>query len=89
MLLKQASARVDTVDRIVHIKAGSRPEYRFEWHPRSRRVYLIRVGAVPQIGEVLAFDISTHGDAVNAVLIWLRGFAEGALPRQPKLHLAV
>jgi len=72
---------------ILHLRAPRHVGMRFEWHPRKRRVYLIRVGQVPEIGEVIAFDIETHGDAINAVNIFLRGFNEGRLPATPKLHL--
>lgn len=65
---------------ILHIRSGSTPQFRFEWHPRKRRVYLVRVGQDPEIGEVVAFDIETHGDAINAVNIYLRGYNEGRLP---------
>lgn len=67
--------------QILHIKTPTFPHFRFEWHPAKRRVYLIRVGVVPEIGEAIAFEIKTHGDAQNAVLIWLRGY------RQAKLEL--
>jgi hypothetical protein len=64
--------------RILHIKQPSFPQYRFEWHPQSRKVYLIRVGAVPLIGEVLAEHAETHAAAYNFVQTFLRGFREGS-----------
>lgn len=67
--------------QIYHIKTPTFPQFRFEWHPVAKRVYLIRVGAVPLVGEPIAFEVKTHGDAQNAVLIWLRGY------RQAKLEL--
>lgn len=66
---------------IYHIQTPTFPQFRFEWHPGTRRVYLIRLGAVPLVGEPMAFEVKTHGDAQNAVLIWLRGY------RQAKLEL--
>lgn len=65
---------------ILNIRAPSVPKFRFEWHSQKRRVYLIRVGGKPEIGEVIAFDIETHGDAINAVNIFLRGYNEGRVP---------
>lgn len=74
---------VNPADKIVHIKAPNAPQYRFEWHPKIKKVYLIRVGAVPEIGEMFAHEIETEGAAWNAVLIFLRGYriakAEDAL----------
>lgn len=73
--------------RILQIKAPLLPHLRFEWHPGTRRVYVIRLGAVPLVGDPIAFDIENHGQATNAVLIWTRGYraarAEAALV-QPK-----
>src|SRR5574341_318943 len=60
--------------RILHIKTPNFPQFRFEYHPIKRRCYLIRVGAAPEIGEVIAFNIENEGAAHNAVLIWLRGY---------------
>lgn len=75
--------------KIWHIKAPRTPQYRFEWHPQKRIVYLVRIGSVPEVAEAMAFNIETHGDAHNAVLIWLRGFHEGATPTIQKIHLQV
>jgi hypothetical protein len=70
-------------ETIVHIKAPTIPQFRFEWHPKIKKVYLIRVGAIPEIGEMFAHEIETEGAAWNSVLIFLRGYrtakAEGAL----------
>lgn len=61
-------------EQILHIAAPTFPQFRFEYHPQKRRVYLARVGAKPEIGEVLAHEIDNDGAAQNAVLIWLRGY---------------
>lgn len=60
--------------RITHIRAPLLPEYRFEYHPAKKKVYAIRVGAEPEIGEVFAHDVESDGAAHNAVLVWLRGY---------------
>lgn len=67
--------------QILHIKTPTFPQFRFEWHPETRRVYLMRENVKPLIGEPIAFEITTHGDAFNAVQIYLRGY------RQAKLEL--
>lgn len=60
----------------------------FEWHPISQKVYYLRdKGNGVVIGEIVAFNIVTHGDAKNAVLIWLRGFTEGQRPNEEKPNL--
>src|SRR5690348_8153020 len=56
------------------IKSPAFPQFRFEWHTVSRKVYLVRVGQTPEIGEVFAHDIDNEGQAQTAVLIWLRGY---------------
>lgn len=66
--------RTPNGDAIRIIKAPNFPQFRFEWHPKARRVYLVRIGQKPEIGEVFAFEIENEGQATNAVLIWLRGY---------------
>lgn len=73
-------------EMVLHIKQPNFPQYRFEWHPQSRKVYLIRLGATPLIGEILAEHAETHGAAYNFVQTFLRGFREGQSPL-PKPHL--
>ena len=76
--LLNRSVRMIAADpnRIYHIKQPSLPQYRFEYHPRVKKVYVIRVGAVPEVGEAFAFEIENQGAAYNAVLYWLRGYKE-------------
>jgi len=62
--------------RIYHLKIPTLPQYRFEYHPKLKKVYLIRSGTETPIGEPLAHDIENHGAAWNAVLIWSRGYRE-------------
>jgi hypothetical protein len=68
-------------DKILTLKTPTFPQFRFEWHPGVKRVYVVRVGVTPEIGEAIAFEIADHGAAYNAVLIYLRGY------RQAKLEL--
>jgi hypothetical protein len=63
------------------IAAPHYPEFRFEWHTRSRNVYFIRLGEEPWIGELLANQVEDHGQAWTVVHIWLRGYREGKTPR--------
>lgn len=63
--------------------------HQFEWHPKSRRVYLVRTSVVPPVGEVVAFDVETHGQALNYINTWLRGWHEGQTPSVAKPNLQV
>lgn len=72
--------------QVYHLRSAS--GFSFEWHPRTRKVYLVRTDHKPVVAEVMAFDIETHGDAVNAINIWLRGYHEGQLPGVLKPNLA-
>jgi hypothetical protein len=62
-------------------------EFIFEYHPETKRVYMGRVGIKPMIGELVADNIVTHGDALNAVLVWHRGYRTAKLeidaPKDP------
>lgn len=72
---------------IFHIKAPKWPAYRFEWHPKERKLYLIRLAVEPPMGEAIGVNIETHGDAYNAVQIFLRGVREGQAARAGPLGL--
>lgn len=63
-------------DKILHLKTPNWPQFRFEYHPKIKKVYLIRVGIEPEIGQVFAHEIENEGQAWNAVLIFLRGYRE-------------
>jgi hypothetical protein len=69
-----------------HIKNPRLPQFRFEWHRDSKRVYLVRLGGFPEIGEPIAYEVADQGQATNAVLIWCRGYHEGR--REAALKLA-
>lgn len=60
--------------QIFHIKAPRFPQFRFEWHPSRRMVYLIRIGQQPEFGDPIAENADDQGRAQMAVLIWLRGY---------------
>lgn len=76
-------------DRILYLKGVAlQPDWRYEWHPQERRVYLVRMGRTVDAGnglkaeraEPIAFNIETYGQAWNAVLIYQRGVREGRTP---------
>ena len=63
---------------IQHIRTPEFPQWRFEYHPQTQKVYLIRVGRKPEVGEVIAEHCDTHGRAIGFVQTFLRGVKEGA-----------
>jgi len=66
---------------ILHIRAPLATEFRFEWHPQIRKVYLVRQGREgPELGEILAEHAETHAHAINFVQTFLRGYREGQAP---------
>lgn len=65
---------------IKHIRSAKFPQLRFEYHPETKRVYFIRVGVAPEVGEVVAENVDSEGAAQVAVLVWLRGYREGSTP---------
>jgi len=71
----------------LHIKQPNFPQYRFEWHPQTRKVYLARMNVKPVVGEIIAEHVETHGHAFGAVQTWLRGYHEGRAPDIAKPHL--
>lgn len=69
-----------SVGHVTHLKSPTLPQFRFEWHPGKQRVYMIRVGARPEIGEPIALHIETEGQAHNAVLTFIRGYRAATIP---------
>jgi hypothetical protein len=67
-------------ERIAHFRLPLIPNVRFEWHPKSKRLYLIRLGQELEIGEPIAYDVHDHGLAWNYVLVWSRGYREAQNP---------
>jgi hypothetical protein len=65
--------------RVFHIKTPAFPQFRFEWHPGVKRVYIIRLGVEPLMGEPFAYEIDDEGAARNAVLIFLRGYKAASI----------
>lgn len=61
---------------IYHVSNPRLPQFRFEWHPHVRKVYLIRLGSRRDVGDPIADNVETHGAAVNTVLVWSRGYHE-------------
>lgn len=62
-------------------------DFIFEWHPETKRVYMARENTKPMIGELIADNITNLGDALNAVLVWHRGYRTAKLeieaPKEP------
>ena len=67
---------------IYKIQSQQLPQFRFEWHPRGRKVYVVRVGALPEVAELIADNIDNHGAAINATLLWCRGYHACRLERE-------
>jgi hypothetical protein len=63
------------------------PEFRFEWHPQKRKLYLVRLNHKPLIGEIIAEHVETHGQAFGFVQTWLRGYQAGQTPGVPNPNL--
>lgn len=79
-----APANIPHDGRVYHLKTPNYPQFRFEWHAGVKRVYIIRLGVEPLIGEPFAFNIETEGDAWNAALMFLRGYRAAAIFLPPK-----
>jgi len=73
------SPNLSPPEKVYHLKQPAFPQFRFEWHPGKKKVYLIRLGVEPLMGTAFAHDIENHGAAYNAVLIWLRGYREAKM----------
>ena len=61
---------------VMAIKNPRFPQYRFEWHRVTKKVYLIRLLTAPNHGDPIAENVPNHGAAINAVNTWCRGYKE-------------
>lgn len=57
------------------------PDWIFEWHTKTKNVYVIRRDAAT--AQAFAHNIETHGMAQQCVMIWLRGYRQALVDQQP------
>lgn len=80
------------LDRTFKIRAPHEPGFRFEWHPNTKRLYMIRVGHLTtdgkEVGEPIAFDVENEGQAYNYALVFLRGYRARTAPHIGRLQAA-
>lgn len=64
--------------QVYHMRQAQVPAFRFEWHPGTRKVYVIAAQQIgdlgPGIARLLMDDVPDHGAALNFVLAWCRGW---------------
>jgi hypothetical protein len=73
------------LSKIFHIKSIHIPQFRFEWHPDTKKVYMIRVGSVPEHAECICDDVRDHGQAMMTSAIWFRGYRYKEAELNPQL----
>ncbi len=59
------------------INLSNFPQFRFEWHPETKNLYLIRLNTMTPIGECIAKKVPTSVAAQEAVMIFMRGYRVG------------
>lgn len=59
---------------IYHLSSRALPQFRFEWHPKKRIVYLILIGREGEGAQAIAHHAETHGHAWNYVNTFCRGY---------------
>lgn len=57
--------------RVVHPKI---PEYRFEYHPGVKKLYLVAINGGPEIGELVAENVRDNMHAQELVKSWGAGY---------------
>lgn len=53
------------------------PDYRFEWHPNTRKLYSISRLSTPEIAEPIATGVENRQSAELLTTIWASGFDVG------------
>ena len=65
---------------IVVIKNANLPQFRFEWHPQTRKVYVMPMPTAEGQrieADVLAEHADNHAQAFGFVQTWSRGYHAG------------
>lgn len=70
---------------IYHFKSVFAPEYRFEYHSETKKLYVIRAGSKPEVGELMADDVVNAALAVKIGQSWLKGYHEAKRVIAPKV----
>ncbi len=71
---------------IFHMAQPNAPELRFEWHSKSKKVFVIRHWRTPIVAEKIHDDVDNSAKAQVMVLQWLRGYlAHKAWARDPDI----
>ena len=80
------AARVQELGQIFHLTQPNAPELRFEWHPKSHKLFVIRHWRVPIVAESIHDDIRNNAQAQMTVIVWLRGYlAHKAWAKDPDI----
>ena len=83
---EELATRTVDLGPIKHISQPNAPEVRFEWHLKSKKVFVIRHWRVPIVAECIAEGVSTDGQSQMSVILWLRGYlAHKAWAKHPDI----
>lgn len=73
---KMSEPQIGQQGGIYRMQTPQLPEFRFEYHPASKRVFSVRIGP-QEFGQPIADNIGSVLDARHVVLYWSRGYMEG------------
>lgn len=65
---------------IYHLKVPGFDGHRFEWHPETRRLFVVRVGVRPEQAEWLCEKVESVGAAQQLCIVYCLGIREGSPP---------
>lgn len=71
---------------VSHLQSPALTEYSFEWHPETQKVYAIRLGVNPTIGELIFHPVGDQTTFSRVVEIWIKGYREGNVRRIGEQH---
>lgn len=73
---------------VFNIRSMLISDIRLEWHSGACKLYVVRVGAVPEIGELLAEHVETREQAEHVARAYLSGVRYGRSYPAPDLSLS-
>ena len=63
--------------QIYTMRSPKHPQFRFEWHPVTMRVYVVRLGVLPEIGELVSPNVYDNEHARTITLAYCNGYDAG------------
>lgn len=71
----------DDPNKIVHLGQRQLPRFRFEYHPKSQKLFVVDIvlgeRTLQPIANIVAYNVRDEGEANREMLSWCKGYFVG------------